>query len=107
MMARGVGGRVRIEVYAALAIAEAKLGTKAGLEAIAQAIVDDARGSAPVDTGEFRDSMAVTSAGDKVYAEAGDERSLYIEYGTSDTPAHGTMTNAARKFGKYTGMQPR
>jgi hypothetical protein len=106
-MARGVGGRVRIEVYNALAIAEARLGTKEGLEAIAQAIVDDARGSAPVETGEFRDSMAVSSAGNKVYAEAQDEKAIYVEYGTSDTPAHATMTNAARKFGKYTGMQPR
>jgi len=104
-MARVAG--VRIEVYPARAIAEARATMGSALTEIAQAIVDDARGSAPVETGEFRNSMAVAGGGDKVYAEAQSDESFYIEYGTSDTPAHATMTNAARKFGKYTGMQPR
>lgn len=100
-------GGVRIEVWPALAIAEAKATMGDALTVIAQAIVDDARGAAPVETGEWRNSMVVTGGGAQVYAESTDPESIYKEYGTSDTPAHATMTNAARKYGKYTGMQPR
>lgn len=98
---------VKIEVYPDLAIAEAKATMGDALEVIGQAIADTARASAPVESGNFRNSIVVEGGGDKVFVEADDEgRALYIEYGTSDTPAHGTLTNAARAFGKYSGMQP-
>jgi hypothetical protein len=99
-----------IVVFPALAIAEARASLRTGtneLEVIAQAIVDTARSAAPVETGEWKNSMQVTTSGGRVYAESTDEESIYKEYGTSDTPAHAVMTNSARRFGKYTGMQPR
>lgn len=97
---------VSVVVYPAQAIAEARATMGDALEVIAEAIVQVARATAPVESGEWRNSMTVTGGGDKVFAESTDEESIYKEYGTSDTPAHGTMTNAARQFGKYTGMQP-
>jgi hypothetical protein len=99
---------VRITVFEAQAIAEARaaLAANGGLRDIAEQIVGVARGSAPVESGEWMNSMQVTGGGDKVYASSTDDESIYKEYGTSDTPAHGTMTNAARQFGKYSGMQP-
>ena len=36
-----------------------------------------------------------------------DPESVYKEYGTSDTPAHAVLTNAARKRGRYRGWSPR
>lgn len=98
---------VRIVIFEDLAIAEAKATMGDALQVIGQAIADVARGSAPVDSGGFRDSIVCEGSGDKVTVEADDEgRAFFIEYGTSDTPAHATLTNAARQFGKYTGMQP-
>jgi len=45
-------------------------------------------------------------SGDQVAIVNSDDVAGYVEYGTSDTPAHATMTNAARRFGRYTGMTP-
>lgn len=74
---------------------------------IAELIVDAHRGSAPVVTGAYRDGAASVRAGDYVAVVNRDPDSKYKEYGTDDTPAHATMTNAARRYGRYVGWGPR
>jgi hypothetical protein len=41
---------------------------------------------APVESGEYRDSIHVAEYGDEVYAQADDPKAGIIEYGTEDTP---------------------
>lgn len=97
----------RVTVYVAAALAEArKLSTPKRVE-IANQAASVARGSAPVESGEYRAGVGVEASGDKVAIVNNDPEAGYKEYGTSDTPAHATMTNAARQFGRYTGYQPR
>ena len=100
---------VRVTVYPGAAIAEARAALGEQLMQVAQAVEQTARGSAPVETGQFRNSFGVEgSAGaGRIAVVNTDPAAFYIEYGTSDTPAHATLTNAARQYGKYTGMQPR
>lgn len=97
----------RVTVFAGEAIAEARRLSTPQRVQVAHQIAASARGSAPVETGKFRDSIGVETGGDQVAVVNNDEDAGYIEYGTSDTPAHATMTNAARRFGRYTGYEPR
>lgn len=90
---------VRIIVYGALAVAEAKVISEPELVKIAAQAADVARGTAPVDTGHFQAS--ISSSGRLIINS--DEAAAHIEFGTSDTIAHFTMVNAARQFGRYTG----
>lgn len=98
-----MAGGVRITIYGAQAIAEAAAASVKAREEIARQIAADARASAPVLTGEFRDGIHA----DGVSVVDDDPESIYKEYGVVDRPAHATLTDAARKYGKYTGMQPR
>lgn len=98
---------IRVTVFAAQAVAEARRLSKDKRVEVAGQIAESARGSAPVETGKFRDSINVQQSGDEVAVVNNDPVAGYIEYGTSDTPAHATMTNAARQFGRYTGITPR
>lgn len=74
---------------------------------VAQGIVDEARANAPVLLGNYRDGMRVEVSGNRVQVVDDDWRSFFKEYGTSNTPAHATLTNAAMNHGKYSGMRPR
>lgn len=74
---------------------------------IAKAAVAVHRGSAPVDSGAYRDGATVVQRGDEVAIYNRDPTSVYKELGTGDTPAHSTMINAARQFGRYSGWSPR
>lgn len=101
-----MAGGVRVTVYAAQALAEARrLSTPKRVE-IAQQAADIARSTAPVESGEFRDGIGVEASGDRVAIVNNDPEAGYKEYGVKDRPAHATMTNAARQFGRYTGYQP-
>lgn len=98
---------VRITVYDAVVRREARrLSTPERVE-VAENIVSDARAVAPVRTGEYQTGMQVEVDGDNVSAVDNDPESGWKEYGTADTPAHATLTNAARRYGKYTGVQPK
>lgn len=97
----------KITIFGAAAIAEARQIARAQLEDIAGQVAAAAKSSAPVESGEYRDGIGVETRGDKVYVVNNDDEAIYKEYGTVDTPAHATMTNAARQFGKYSGMTPR
>lgn len=73
---------------------------------VARAIVADHQGTAPRLTGAYADGATVVESGDDVSVVNRDDTAIYKEYGTSDTPAHGSMTNAARKYGRYSGWDP-
>ncbi|MEJ6019874.1 hypothetical protein [Corynebacterium sp. H113] len=74
---------------------------------IAGKIAADARSSAPVVTGAYRGGIGVEEDGDTVMVVDNDPDAIHKEYGTSDTPAHAALTNAAMAYGKYSGMRPR
>lgn len=94
-------------VFARQAIAEAyRLSTPKRVQ-IAEEIVSEARAAAPVQTGEYRDGIHSEVDGDRVAAVDDDPESIYKEFGTSTTPAHAVLTDAARKHGRYSGWQPR
>lgn len=97
--------RVTLNVPAVLAVA-----TAASVDlrvVIAHEAADVARTTAPVESGEYRAGAGVRLEGDEVAIINSDPESHYKEYGTSDTVAHMTMTNAARQFGRYTGRTGR
>lgn len=98
---------VRVTVFAAQAAAEAVRESLPERVTVANEIVAEARAAAPVRTGEYRDGIHVQQDGDRVSAVDDDPEAIYKEYGTSDTPAHAVLTEAAMRHGKYTGWQPR
>ncbi len=98
---------VRVTVYSRQAIAEAYRVSTEQRARIAHQAAAIARDRAPVETGEYRDGIGVEVEGDKVRLVDNDDEAFYKEYGTSDTPAHATLTDAARQFGRYSGFQPR
>lgn len=98
---------VRITIFPAQAIREAFKASTEGRVEIAHKAAGDAAGSAPVRTGEYRDGIRAEVNGDQVSIVDNDPEGFYKEYGTSDTPAHATLTDAARRYGKYSGMKPR
>lgn len=98
---------IRITVFDAEAIAAARKLSTDGRAEIAEQIVAEARAAAPVLTGAYQTGMEVEVDGETVRAVDNDPDAGFKEYGTSDTPAHATLTNAARRFGKYSGIQPR
>jgi hypothetical protein len=93
----------RVIVYTPLVIAEAIRGSTEIRAAIAAAAASDARSTAPVETGQYKDGAGSEVAGDTVLIVNNDPEAGYKEFGTSDTPAHMTMVNAARKYGRYFG----
>jgi hypothetical protein len=98
---------MRITIFNEQAIREALHETVDERTQIAHEIVAEGRAVAKVRTGEYRGGMAVETAGDQVSVVDNDPEAFWKEYGTSDTPAHAALTNAARKHGRYTGYQPK
>jgi hypothetical protein len=98
---------VRIRVFDATLLAEARRATTPQRADIAEQIVDEGQADAAVRTGEYRGGMAVEVDGDIVRAVDTDPEAAYKEYGTADTPAHAALTNAARRHGRYRGVQPK
>lgn len=97
----------RVTVYSDRARREARAISFDDRVEIARDIASDARASAPVYTGAYRDGITVSTSGDRVFVVDTDDDSIYKEYGTVDTPAHASLTDAARKYGEYRGWQPR
>lgn len=98
---------VRVFVYSAQARQAALEISTPKREEIANQAADIARSTAPVLTGEYKGGVGVRSAGTEVTLFDDDPEAAWKEYGTSDTPAHATLTDAARQFGRYTGIQPK
>lgn len=97
----------RVTVFAAIAIAEAeRISTSRRVE-IAHEVAAEAKADAPVRSGAYRNGIEVQVEGDHVSVVDMDPDAIYKEYGTSDTPAHASLTDAAMSHGRYTGWQPR
>jgi hypothetical protein len=98
---------IRVTLYRAQLLAEArKLSTEGRLE-IAHEAAGDAVADAPVLHGDYRDGISVETDGDQVSIVDKDPDAIYKEFGTSDTPAHMTLVEAASRYGRYTGWQAR
>lgn len=65
----------------------------------------EARSRAPVVTGAYRNGILVRVNQGTGDVELADDDPLAVikEYGTSDTPAHMVLTNAARRHGRLAG----
>lgn len=96
----------RVTVYEAEAVREARKISTEDRVRIAEEVAHDAISSAPVLTGEYRAGIGVRVSGDDVRVVDEDPDAGFKEYGTVDTPAHATLTDAARRHGTYSGMQP-
>lgn len=96
----------RLTVYHKVAQEKAKELSRPDLVKVAGNIAGDASGFAPRRTGRYASSFSVdTSEGVRVVSS--DTTSIHKEYGTSDTPAHAALTEAAMRHGKYSGTRPR
>lgn len=102
-----MASRARVTVYRERARREARMESFDGRVEIAAEAADAARAAAPVDSGEFRSSIDFETQGDRVFVVANDDDARYIEYGTVDTPAFASLTDAVRPYGRYRGWQPR
>lgn len=98
---------VRVTVFAAEASRLAREASVDERADVASRAADDARATAHVDTGEFKAGIGVEVDGTLVRIVNNDPEAGYKEYGTADTAAQATMTNAARRYGKYSGVQPK
>lgn len=63
-----------------------------------------ARRNAPVKTGAFRSSIHAFDDRRGVGFQSADPAAVPIEYGSDDTPPHGTIRSAASELGEF---QPR
>lgn len=74
---------------------------------IAHEIAAEGRGVAPMRSGRYRSGIGVETSGTSVRVVNNDDDAIHKEYGTSKTPAHAAITNAAMRKGKYSGTRPR
>lgn len=97
----------RVTVFAAVAIAEARRISTPERVQIANEIAAEAKADAPVRSGAYRNGIEVQVEGERVSVVDMDPDAVYKEYGTSDTPAHASLTEAAMNHGRYSGWQPK
>lgn len=96
----------KITVYEGQSRSQAWEASQEQLVEIAGKIAADASALAPVQTGTYAGSFHVTES-DGVRVESSDPDAIHKEYGTSNTPAHAALTEAAMQYGKYSGTRPR
>ena len=99
----------RVVIYRDQSREEAYMGSTEDRAQIAGQAADIARANAPVQTGEYRSGIGVVvDEGEGLVQIVDDDpEAEWKEYGTSDTPAHAVLVNAASEFGKYSGVMPR
>lgn len=97
----------RLTLYRQALRAEARQESMSRRKEIAGEIAADARNRAPVVTGAYRGGIGVEANSDEVRVVDNDDDAIHKEYGTSDTPAHAALTNAAMQYGRYSGTMPR
>ncbi|NIL77605.1 HK97 gp10 family phage protein [Rhodococcus sp. B10] len=97
----------RVRVFRRQSEREAREASTPKREEIAIQIAQEFRGTAPRRSGQFANNSHVVVEGDRVFAVNDDPLGFYKEYGTSKSRGAASLTNAARKHGKYTGFQPR
>lgn len=96
----------RLTIFDEVAVMEARKISRPDLIKVAGRISSDARGFAPRLTGRYAGSFSVDTS-DGVRVRSLDDTAIHKEYGTSKTPAHAALTEAAMRYGKYTGTRPR
>ncbi|MFI5504465.1 hypothetical protein ACFLIN_03760 [Corynebacterium kutscheri] len=74
---------------------------------IAHTIATEAKSSAPVLTGRYQAGISVEVSGTQIMVVDTDDTAIHKEYGTSKAPAHAALTNAAMRYGTYSGTRPR
>lgn len=99
--------RYRITLHPQALQRDARLLSYDGRKEVADQIANDARSAAPVLTGAYAGGIAVEASGNQVRVVDNDDTAIHKEYGTSDTPAHAALTNAAANYGRYSGTRPR
>lgn len=99
--------RYKITLHPRALQRDARLLSYDGRKEVAEQIASDARATAPVLTGSFAGGIEVQAGGGQVRVADTDDTAIHKEYGTSDTPAHATLTNAAARYGRYSGTRPR
>lgn len=97
---------MEITIYEDVSRRSARRLARPKLVEVAERIAADAQAFAPVQTGTYAGSFSVSTS-DGVRVESNDETAIHKEYGTSDTPAHAALTEAAMRHGKYSGTRPR
>jgi hypothetical protein len=97
---------VRVVVYDNVLIREVYRTTVGARTGVAEDIVHEGIDTAAVLTGEYRGGMGVAVSGTRVSAQDTDPDAFFKEFGTVDTEAHAALTNAARRHGRYKGLQP-
>lgn len=97
----------RVRIFRAQAEREAREASAPARKEIGLEIAQDFRAAAPRRSGTFATSARVEVEGNRVYVIDDDPLAFYKEYGTSRSRGAATLTNAARKHGKYSGFQPR
>lgn len=75
---------------------------RAAMRRAAEAAVPEVQGLAPVDTGEYRNSIKVvdTPTGARIVAD--DDKASHIEFGTEDTPAFAPLRRGTEAAGLKT-----
>lgn len=101
------GGITSIEIYDDRVIADVWTGSTDQRAEIAHGAAGIARSNAVVRTGAYRGGIGAEVDGEDVSVVDTDEKSFYKELGTSDTPAHAAVIQAASQFGRYDGLRPR
>lgn len=97
----------RLTIFAQQARAEAREVSHERRSEIAREVAGQARGAAPVLTGAYRSGIGVAVSGKSVSVIDTDPDAIHKEYGVKHRPAHGVLTAAAQRAGKYRGMRPR
>ncbi len=100
-------GQARLTIFPEKTARQVRRQSLNGRLEIAEQIAADARATAPVLTGAFRRGIGVEVSGTQVMVVDNDPDAIHKEYGTSRTPAHATLTSAASRHGRYSGMKPR
>lgn len=96
----------RVQIFDDNARREARQASREQRVDIAGQIASDAAAFAPRLTGEYASSFSVEEDA-QVRVVSNDDDAIHKEYGTSDTPAHAALTEAAMQYGKYSGTRPR
>lgn len=98
---------VTVRVFADVARREARRVSTEDRVEIAEQIAGESAAEAPVESGEYAGGIHVYVAGETVAVVDDDPEAFWKEFGTVDTPAHASVTTAAKRYGQYSGMKPR
>lgn len=75
---------------------------KAAMKRALEPAVREAQRLAPVDTGEYRNSIKVVEDSDGMRLVADDPKAVYIEFGTEDTPTFAPLRKGVEGAGLRT-----